>query len=171
MTARGLLAALLLAAWLPAAQSAGTPADGQAALQAFDNGTLARLKQEFAGRPFVLALWSVYCPPCREELPVLRQLQQEFPGLPVVLVAADPPADHPAVARAWRVLGMGDAPGWAFADDYLERMRWSIDPKWRGELPRSYFFDARHSAEARSGVLDQNWARAWMKRNALLQER
>jgi hypothetical protein len=53
---------------------------------------------------------------------------------------------------------------WGFADDYAEPLRWSVDKAWHGELPRTYFFDAAHRADARSGRLDEGWVRAWLDR-------
>ena len=84
------------------------------------------------------------------------------PAVPVVFVAADPPEAHGAVERMWTALAMGETPGWAFAHDYLERLRWHIDPDWYGELPRTYFHDARHEARAHSGVIDHQSTARWM---------
>ena len=40
---------------------------------------------------------------------------------------------------------------WAFADAYVERLRWSVDPAWRGEVPRTHLYDARHRLTLRAG--------------------
>ncbi|MCB1927250.1 MAG: redoxin domain-containing protein [Rhodocyclaceae bacterium] len=149
-----LLACLLLS--LAAAAAAAAPP------RAFDENTLADLRRQLRGSPFILALWSVHCAPCREELPRLRDLARRYPAVPVVFVAADPPEAHGAVERMWTALAMGETPGWAFAHDYLERLRWHIDPDWYGELPRTYFHDARHEARAHSGVIDHQSTARWM---------
>jgi hypothetical protein len=79
----------------------------------------------------------------------------------VVLIAADDPAE---AERARRFLAQND-PGsverWQYADEFEERIRFSIDPKWRGELPRSYFFDANHAVVTRTGVPDARWTERW----------
>lgn len=47
--------------------------------------TLQTLQQEpvslieFEGKPIVLNLWATWCPPCRREMPVLQQAQNDFP--------------------------------------------------------------------------------------------
>ena len=38
------------------------------------------------GRPMVVNLWATWCPPCRREMPVLRQAMQDYPQVTFVLV-------------------------------------------------------------------------------------
>jgi thiol-disulfide isomerase/thioredoxin len=38
---------------------------------------LASLQQNAGNRPMVVNLWATWCPPCREEMPVLEQAQDE----------------------------------------------------------------------------------------------
>ncbi|MEO6033159.1 MAG: TlpA disulfide reductase family protein [Burkholderiaceae bacterium] len=40
----------------------------------------------FVGKPTVVNLWASWCPPCRREMPVLRQAQAENPALNFVFV-------------------------------------------------------------------------------------
>jgi hypothetical protein len=42
---------------------------------------------------------------------------------------------------------------WAFGSTPPEQLRYVIDPKWHGEKPRSYWFNARGEKIAYSGVL------------------
>ena len=45
--------------------------------------SLAALAQ---GRPLVINLWATWCPPCRREMPVLAQAQQQTPAVAFVFV-------------------------------------------------------------------------------------
>jgi thiol-disulfide isomerase/thioredoxin len=159
MTARGFLALALLA--LCSVVSAAPP---RSEARAFDATSLETIRRAYAGRPFVLSLWSVHCEPCRHEMPLWRELQARYPDVRVVLVAADNPAEGQRIERFLERHDPGPAERWRYADDFEERIRYSIDPKWRGELPRTYFFDAAHRAEARTGVPDAKWAQAWFER-------
>ncbi len=60
----------------------------------------------------------------------------------------------------------GPVQTWAFADEFSERVRFGVDRSWRGELPRTYFFDASHRSLARSGLLDSAWVEDWFSRQA-----
>ena len=48
-----------------------------------------------------------------------------------------------------------------FADSFAERLRFSIDPNWYGELPRSYFFDESHEFKAHSGIVSEALLAEW----------
>lgn len=139
-----------------------TPPAAAVELQPFDENSLAALKQEQTGRPFALVLWSVTCVSCREELRLWSEWSQRYPTIKVVLVSTDPPADHAAAQRMADHYVRAGADLRAFASDYAERLRWSIDPAWYGELPRTYFFDAAHRAAAKSGLVDAAFVEAWL---------
>jgi hypothetical protein len=42
-----------------------------------------------------------------------------------------------------------------FSDENSDKLRFEIDPKWYGELPRTYFFNAAHQRVGMSGVLSK----------------
>jgi hypothetical protein len=138
-------------------------ADG---LRPFDAASLDAIRSAHAGKPFVLALWSVYCEPCREEMALWKVIRRKYPHVPVVLVSTDAPAERALVEKFLARNNPGRVESWAFADDFSERVRFAIDRGWRGELPRTYFFDSSHQAIARSGALDRAWVEDWLSRQA-----
>lgn len=135
-------------------------------LRPFDAKSLAAIRQSYSGRPFVLAFWSITCAPCKEELPTLAALQRKYPGVPIVLVAADPPSVKSAVLRFLASQELGEIETWAFADEFAERVRFAVDRRWQGELPRTYFFDAQHRSTEQTGVPDRAWLEDWMAKAA-----
>jgi GH35 family endo-1,4-beta-xylanase len=50
---------------------------------------------------------------------------------------------------------LSDIENWGYADENTQKLQFSIDPKWYGELPRTYFFDKAHQREGVSGVLSE----------------
>ena len=42
---------------------------------------------------------------------------------------------------------------WSFGSEPMERLRYSIDAKWRGEMPRTYWFTKKANGAAHSGVV------------------
>lgn len=129
----------------------------------FVAGSLAKIVGERQGRPFILAFWSVACAHCPGELKVLGELRRNNPKLDVVLVAADTPDETPLAAELANKYGLGKVEQWIFADDMPERLNYEIDPRWHGELPRTYFYDRQRRIEAVSGVVPKQRLLAWVK--------
>jgi thiol-disulfide isomerase/thioredoxin len=119
----------------------------------FVAGSMQQIRAAHAGQPFVLALWSLTCSHCQEELVQLGALQRRHPQLNVVLISTDTPEDADALTANLARHGLARAEAWVYADAFAERLRFEIDPRWGGELPRTYFFDRAHAVTACSGAL------------------
>ena len=150
-----MLEVMLCASWPVMAQT----------LLPFDANTLAAIKQANAGKPFVLSFWALHCEPCRDEMGEWRAIKDKHPALPVVLVSTDSPRDAAVIAAFFDKYPPGAVEKCVFTDTYSERVRYSVDKSWRGELPKSYFFDAAHKPEVKSGKVDRGWVEAWLKRS------
>ena len=124
-------------------------------LQAFEPGSLVQILEKQKGKPFVLILWSLDCEYCQASLQALSREKRTHKDLRVVTLSTDPAGDPQAAAlMRQRLAGLdmaGDA--WAFGAAPAEQLRYIIDPKWHGEMPRSYWFDAQGGKLAYSGVL------------------
>lgn len=136
---------------------------GAGELRPFTADTLADIKSRYAGKPFMLTLWSLTCHHCAKELQTLGKLARTDKGLPLAVVSTDTPADAPDIQAALKRFGLDHLDTWVFADAVPERLRRNIDPAWRGELPRSYLFDAAHRRQAHSGVLDEKHITEWLR--------
>jgi thiol-disulfide isomerase/thioredoxin len=135
-------------------------------LQPFGTSTAARIKSEFTGRPFVLALWSLSCEPCRESMSQWGALRRKYPGMVMILVAADDPREHEAISAFLAQHDLADIKTYAFSSSHAEPIRYSIDRNWQGELPRTYLFDANHKAKPRSGKMRHGELEAWIAQQA-----
>lgn len=123
------------------------------AIQAFEPGSLERIVAAHKGKPFVLIVWSLECEYCQVSIANLAQEKRK--GLDVVTLSTDALDDSQAAAQMQkRLAGAGMANNaWAFGAMPPEQLRYAIDPKWHGELPRSYWFNARGEKIAVSGVI------------------
>ena len=119
----------------------------------FGTQSFEQIKSAYEGEPFVLSLWSIDCAPCRVELKLLGELKKEDPSFPLVVISTDSIENREEAADILDSYALQGIETWMFADAFVERLRYSVDPLWHGELPRSYFFKADHSVESHSGVL------------------
>lgn len=131
----------------------------------FETGSLKRIVDERQGKAFVLAFWSIGCTHCPTELKALGALKKAYPKLEVVLIAADSPDDAPQAEKAVQSYGLGKVPQWIFSDEAPERLRFEIDPRWHGELPRTYLYDRSHVVQAVSGVIPPAQLTKWVTEN------
>ena len=132
-------------------------------LHPFVRGSWQELRQAHAGRPAVVHLWGLTCAPCIAELPEWGKLARERPDLELVLVAADQRGeDEGPIGTALRTAGLGQVESWGFADRFAARLRFEIDPRWQGEMPRTLLIAADGEVTSISGVADLAAVRAWL---------
>jgi len=131
-------------------------------IKPFISGSIKEITEARQGKPFILSMWSLTCTHCREELSLLSGMVKKYPNLDLVLIATDTPEESEAIALTLGQSGLDHAQAWVFADPFAERLRFEIDRKWHGELPRTYLYDPTHAITAISGKLDRQRLEQWM---------
>jgi thiol-disulfide isomerase/thioredoxin len=136
--------------------------------RSFERGSWQEIRNAHAGRPVIVHFWGITCGPCRVEMPEWGRLLAEHPGLPLVTVHSDPmPPDVSVVTTMLKAAGLQRAENWVFDDGFKERLRYEIDPVWRGELPRTLMIAADGKATVLLGTADVSEVRAWMNAQGL----
>jgi len=135
-------------------------------LKEFVPGSYQAIIDSRQGEAFILLFWSLDCPPCHRELAMLGQLAKERPGMPLVLVSTDEKRLAEEVVSVLEDNALSAVESWIFSEDFIQRLRFEVDRRWYGELPRSYFFDSRHRRRATSGILDEDELRAWLNQQS-----
>lgn len=146
-----LMLALLFAAPAPAQE-----------IKPFVTGSHAQILAQHRDRPLILAFWSLTCAHCQEEFALLRAFARAHPDVALVLVSTDTPRDNETIAVTLRDRGLDGIAAWVFADDVPERLRFEVDRRWRGELPRTYLHRPDGSVQALSGKLDRKTLETWL---------
>jgi thiol-disulfide isomerase/thioredoxin len=131
------------------------PAHAGGAIQPFDADGMTRIAASQNGKPFVLVVWSLECEYCQASLSALAREKRKHKNFNVVTLATDAAGDPQAAALMQKKLATSGMAGnaWAFGDAPPEQLRYAIDPKWHGEMPRSYWFNARGERIAYSGTI------------------
>jgi hypothetical protein len=158
--------AIVIAVLLGLGSSAAAHASGPLP---FERGSWAKLRAAHAGQPTIVHFWGLTCGPCLVELPKWGKLLAERKDMKLVLLAADPlpqPADE--LTATLDRDGLGSAESWAFTDRFYERLRYEIDPRWAGELPRTELIAADGKVTVLPGVADLSKVRSWLDEQARL---
>lgn len=132
-------------------------------IKPFVRGSYQQIVSARQGKPFIINFWSLTCSYCKVELGMFKKLAKKYPKLDLVLVSTDSPEETKSVAATLAKFSLGKAEAWVFADSYTERLRFEVDKKWFGELPRTYFISADNEVKAFSGKLGQDEVEQWIK--------
>jgi len=158
MRARVLLAIFVVALL---ASTGGFAKDGD--LRPFKRGSWQEIRQAHAGRPTVVHFWGLTCGPCRVEMPQWGKLLRERSDLDLVAIDADLiPNQVEDASEMLARTGLAGAENWIFDDPFTERLRFEIDPRWQGEIPRTMLIARDGKSITIDGVADLAQVRAWL---------
>lgn len=127
----------------------------QADPSAFTSGSYQQILAANANQPFMLVVWSINCPSCLKDMELLSNIHKNRPDLKMIMLAADEPGSTEQIQQILAKNQLTGIENWAYADDNTQKLQFEIDPKWYGELPRTYFFDKAHQRTGVSGVLSK----------------
>jgi thiol-disulfide isomerase/thioredoxin len=130
-------------------------ANGQSALKPFTSGSYQQLLANNANNPFMLVVWSVDCPSCLKEMALLNEIHKNNPDIKMIMLAADELSANEQIEQILKQHQLGGIENWVFADENSQKLRFEIDQKWYGELPRTYFFDTAHQRTGISGIMSK----------------
>ena len=134
-------------------------------LKPFYASSMNQIVAARSGKPFILCLWSLSCVHCREDLKLFSSLTQKYPELDLVLIATDTLDDAAEIHATLVQNQLTKIDNWLFADEYTEQLRYHIDSRWYGELPRTYLYNATHQKQAISGQLNAAEIERWINRH------
>jgi thiol-disulfide isomerase/thioredoxin len=133
----------------------GTTVRAEPALKPFISGSYQQLLTSNAGKPFVLAVWSITCPSCIKDMAVLSAVHKAHPKVNIVMLSTDDIAESAEAQKILTSNHLAELENWIYAEENTQKLQFDIDPKWYGELPRTYFFDKAGQRDGVSGVLSK----------------
>lgn len=159
---RHLFAAIFLVAFQLPAVAAEAPL-----LKPFVRGSWQQLLDSHAGRPTLVHFWGVTCGPCKVELPLLGKFVKGHPGVDMVTISADLAPNLPGAAQSMlKKSGLASAENWIFSDGFVERLRFEIDPKWQGDIPRTLLISRDGKITTIEGSAEMAELEKWLKPEA-----
>jgi thiol-disulfide isomerase/thioredoxin len=121
----------------PAPTSATVPAD----LHELDAPALFEEIRSRGKRGTVVNVWASWCGSCREEIPLLLELEKSMAseGIDFLFVTADETKDYPKAVELMRSWS-GPLPVFAVRDPMTPFKR-AMHPSWKGAIPATFLFD------------------------------
>ncbi len=122
-------------------------------LKPFIAGSYQQILANHANQPLIMVAWSIDCPSCLKDMALINSIHKNKPDLKIIMLATDDLSASDQIQQILAKNQLSNLNSWVFADENTQKLRFEIDPKWYGEIPRTYFFDAAHHREGVSGVL------------------
>jgi hypothetical protein len=132
-----------------------------AASQTLARDTYPQVRARYAGKALVVHIWGITCSPCLKELPHWGALVERRGDLNLVLIQADvssAEASEQLLAKA----GLGDLDNWRAQESPDEFMRATIDPTWRGDMPRTLLVAPNGKTTVLKGIADIAAVTRWL---------
>jgi thiol-disulfide isomerase/thioredoxin len=128
-------------------------ASSPVSLQLFDIGSFEQIVVDKNKQDHLVILWSFDCPPCITELEKISELHLQFPDYQLTLINTDAVDEQVRVKKILQQFNLAGLDNWGFANSDEEKLRYDIDPRWYGDLPRSYFFPLQGKIKRLRGAL------------------
>ncbi|MGR8979528.1 MAG: TlpA family protein disulfide reductase [Gammaproteobacteria bacterium] len=127
----------------------------QSGLKPFVSGSYRQILADNANNPFMLTVWSVDCASCLKDMKLLSDIHKNNPDITMIMLSHDELSAKDDIEKILKQFELEGVENWVFADENSQKLRFEIDPKWYGELPRTYFFDADHRRTGISGAMSK----------------
>jgi len=88
-----------------------------------------------------------------EKMTLLSDLTKIRPEVNIVMLATDDVSANDLIQTVLAKNELTNLEHWIFAEENAQKLRYEIDPKWYGELPRTYFLNKNHERHGISGAL------------------
>jgi len=136
-----------------AGSDSGSNINSAVNLQPFEIDSFEQIVNAKNQQDHLVILWSFDCPPCIKELQKISDLHQQYPEYQLTLINTDSVDEQKRVKKILQQYNLAGLDNWGFANTDEEKLRYDIDPRWFGDLPRSYFFPLQGKVKRLRGAL------------------
>ncbi len=126
----------------------------EAKIHPFQTNSYQHILDSHKDKPLVLVIWSVTCSSCLSEMKQIQKIHQDNPKLNIVMLSVDGPEYRVQMQSIIAQEKLSELEQWGFSEDNSSALRYAIDSRWYGELPRTYFYNKAHKRTGISGVLN-----------------
>jgi thiol-disulfide isomerase/thioredoxin len=133
-------------------------------LKPFIGGTWKNILKSHAGRPTIVHFWGMTCGPCRVEMPRWGVFLASHAGVDMVTIDTDPVGGLPGTAEAFLTSAqVPETDSWRFADPFAEKLYFSVDPNWQGEIPLTLLIGRDGQVTRKLGMIAMEDVEQWLE--------
>ena len=133
----------------------------------FVKGSFAQIQQQHKDTPYIIVFWSETCAFCMKELAAFGRLIPKYPQIKLITISTDPFLEDETVQHILSSKNLENTETWVFADNFAERLYFDINPRWRGELPLTYFFDNQNTLLIHMGIVKEAELVEWLTEQSI----
>jgi thiol-disulfide isomerase/thioredoxin len=114
-------------------------------VEPIDTSGLKDLIAKSKDKPLLVNFWATYCDPCRDEFPDLVKVDSDFrpKSLDFVTVSLDDVSDIKTTVPQFLAQMKATMPAYLLNVSDPEPAINAVDPKWQGELPATFLYNAK----------------------------
>jgi len=114
-------------------------------VEPIDTAGLKELISKPKDKPLLVNFWATFCDPCRDEFPDLVKVDKDFrpKSLDFVTVSLDDESDIKTTVPQFLAQMKATMPAYLLDVRDPEPAINAVDPKWQGELPATFLYNAK----------------------------
>ncbi len=122
-------------------------------LKPYQSGDWSSLVKTANGTPIAIHFWGVTCPACVKEMPLWGNFVKSHQNAKVIFIQVDDVSPE-SMQKMLNKAGLEKANNYYVAAPFDDRLRFEIDPKWRGETPTTILIDKNGKATRKTGLVN-----------------
>jgi len=130
----------------------------------FEINTRNAIEKKYINQPLIISFWSIDCPYCIDDLKKLGKALSKNTNVKLITVCIDAKESPKKAKRILDQVRLPEHEHYQYAEVDEDKLRYSFDPTWYGELPRTYFYDAAHQVTPLSGKIPNSFLDAWLNK-------
>ena len=131
---------------------------------AFEINTRNAIEKKYLNQALIISFWSIDCPYCIDDLKKLGIALSKNTNVKLITVCVDGKESPKKAKRILDQVRLPEHEHYQYAEVDEDKLRYSFDPTWYGELPRTYFYDAAHQVTPLSGKIPNSFLDAWLNK-------
>lgn len=109
-------------------------------IKTFNSSDYSNIINNRDNTPFIMLFWSIECSPCLKEMDNISKLSKKERDQ-FIFIATDGHEMKQEINNVLSTLDLEKENNWVFNSASSDAIISTIDSRWYGETPRSYYFD------------------------------